>query len=81
MRVKAFGLDQSCAVEAESALVSLLGGLRQNALAGSGGSGKNPDLTVGENTIHVKEDELDFLRALPRHAADSSTARIDHAYR
>ena len=75
--VKAFGLDESLAVQTEAALSAMRGRLLQDSLLGSGCCGKYEELSVGEDAVDIEEEELDF--ASPGvsgelwHGRDSST--------
>jgi len=63
VRIKTLGFDQALAVETKSALAAMFGRLLENALLRSGRSGKDEQFSVGEDAIHVKEQQFDFLGA------------------
>jgi hypothetical protein len=62
--MEAFRFDQGLADETEAALASVLGCMLLSRLLGSGGSGKDEELAVGEDSVNVEEKQLDFLGAL-----------------
>ena len=76
MRVEAFSFDQGLAVEAESALAAVFRGLFEDALLCAGGSGKDEEFAVGEDSVDVEEKKFDFagagLRGEFGHRGDSS---------
>jgi hypothetical protein len=61
--VKAFGLDHALAMQTESTLAAVLGGLLQHALQRASGSGEDKQLAIGEDAVYVEEEELDFAGA------------------
>jgi len=61
--VEAFGFDQGLALETESALATLAGGLLKNALGRAWRSGEDEELAVGEDAVDVEEEEFDFAGA------------------
>jgi hypothetical protein len=76
--VEALGFDNALAVQSESALATMLGGMFLCGLLRSGRCGKEKQLAVSEDTIYVEEQQFDFLG--PRlggeyfaHRRDSST--------
>jgi len=61
--VEAFGFDQGLALEAESALAAMFGGLFENTLLRSGGSGEDEEFAVGQDAVDVEEEKFDFAGA------------------
>lgn len=63
VRVKALGLNQDLADEPKTALPATFGRMIERGLLDSGGSGKDEKLAVGEDTIDVEEEQLNFFGA------------------
>ena len=72
MCVKTLGFDQAGAFETKSAFAAVLVCQLKDALLRSGRGRKNPDFAVGEDSVHVEQDELDLLGARFAHWGDSS---------
>jgi hypothetical protein len=51
------------ALETESTLAALIGGFFENALGRARRSGEDEELAVGEDSVDVEEQELDFTGA------------------
>jgi len=58
--VKALGLDESLVVQTEAPLSAMFGRLLQDSLLRSGWCGKYEELSVGEDTVDIEKEELDF---------------------
>ena len=63
MRMEAFRFDERLAMETESAFATVLGRLLQDALPGAGWSREDEEFAVGQDSVHVEEEELDFAGA------------------
>lgn len=62
--VEALGLHHVLADDAEAAFAAMLLSVLLGGKLGSCGRGKEPDSTVGEHSIHVKQQQLDLARSL-----------------
>ncbi len=79
--MEALGFDHVLAHQAETAHSSMLGSMIVSGLLDSGGRGKDVQLAVGKDAIHVEEQEFDSLgaglgRLSFRHRRDSSIAHV-----
>jgi len=63
MRVEAFGLDQCLAVKSEAANSAVLGSVLQDSLLSPRGRGEDENLAIGEDTVYIEKEQLDFLGA------------------
>jgi len=65
--VEAFGLDVVLAHHPEAALATMLGGVLLECLLGSLWGWEDEELAVGEDSINVEKEKLDFLGSLSGH--------------
>ena len=63
MRVETLGFDQCLALKSEAAHSTVLRSVVQDGLRGSRGRGKDENLAIGEDTVYIEKEQLDFLGA------------------